>query len=110
MVRKWLQGVSWCDASYYYEWIQQKKLNYFNFLFNFSFGMFSSILIKDKYKELNKNEDFQKISFSIDETEDLLNAYKEYYNNLANQVIKFCEERNIEYHIKEKTITEMQNV
>ena len=36
-------------------------------------------------------------------------GYKEYYNNLANQVIKFCEERNIEYHIKEKTITEMQN-
>ena len=36
-------------------------------------------------------------------------GYKEYYNNLANQVIKFCEERNIEYHIKEKTITEIQN-
>ena len=36
-------------------------------------------------------------------------GYKEYYNNLASQVIKFCEERNIEYHIKEKTITEMQN-
>ena len=36
-------------------------------------------------------------------------GYKEYYNNLASQVIKFCEERKIEYHIKEKTITEMQN-
>ncbi len=36
--------------------------------------------------------------------------YKEYYNNLADKVIKFCEERNIEYHIKEKTITEMQNI
>ena len=48
-------------------------------------------LIKDKYKELNKNEDFQKISFSIDETEDLLNAYKEYYNNNVtkyNKLIK----------------------
>jgi len=32
--------------------------------------------------------------------------YKEYYNNLADKIIKFCEDRNIEYHIKEKTITE----
>lgn len=31
--------------------------------------------------------------------------YKEYYNELASKVIKFCNERNIEYHIKEKTIT-----
>ncbi|NLL02560.1 MAG: radical SAM protein [Mollicutes bacterium] len=31
--------------------------------------------------------------------------YKEYYNNLANQVISFCEENNINYHIKNKTIT-----
>ena len=37
-------------------------------------------------------------------------GYKKYYNNLASQVIKFCDERNIEYHIKEKTITEMQKV
>ena len=35
--------------------------------------------------------------------------YKEYYNNLVNKVINFCEERNIEYHIKDKTITEIQN-
>ena len=35
-------------------------------------------------------------------------AYKEhkaYYNKLAAEVISFCEERGIQYHIKEKTIT-----
>lgn len=31
--------------------------------------------------------------------------YKEYYNNLANKVIDFCNKNNIEYHIKNKTIT-----
>lgn len=32
--------------------------------------------------------------------------YKQYYNNLAKQVITFCKKNNIEYHIKNKTITE----
>lgn len=48
-------------------------------------------LIKEKYEKLNKNEQFQKISFAIIETEDLLNAYKDYYNNNAskyNKIIK----------------------
>lgn len=31
--------------------------------------------------------------------------YKQYYNNLANQVIEFCTNNNIEYHIKNKTVT-----
>lgn len=31
--------------------------------------------------------------------------YKEYYNGLASQVIKFCNENNIAYHIKEGTVT-----
>lgn len=31
--------------------------------------------------------------------------HKEYYNKLAAQVIAFCEAKNIQYHIKEKTIT-----
>ena len=37
-----------------------------------------------------------------------VSAYKEhkaYYNKLAAEVISFCEERGIQYHIKEKTIT-----
>jgi len=33
--------------------------------------------------------------------------YKAYYNDLANQVTIFCKERNIEYHIKNKTVTEI---
>lgn len=32
--------------------------------------------------------------------------YKEFYNYCSDIVIKFCEEHNIEYHIKEGTITE----
>lgn len=32
--------------------------------------------------------------------------HKEFYNNSAAQVIDFCKRRNIQYHIKEKTITE----
>jgi len=31
--------------------------------------------------------------------------HKAYYNELAAKVISFCEERGIQYHIKEKTIT-----
>ena len=48
-------------------------------------------LIKNKYEKLNNEEEFQKISFAINETEDLLNAYKDYYNDNAskyNKVIK----------------------
>ncbi len=48
-------------------------------------------LIKEKYTKLNKDENFQKIAFAIAETEDLLNAYKEYYNDNAskyNKIIK----------------------
>lgn len=48
-------------------------------------------LIKDKYKKLQNNEKFRKVTFSINETEDKLNAYKEYYNDTAdlyNKLIK----------------------
>lgn len=48
-------------------------------------------LIESRYKKLKGDERFQKIYFSISETEDLLNAYKEYYNNVAleyNKTIK----------------------
>lgn len=46
-------------------------------------------LIKDKYKKLKNNEEFQKITFAINETEDLLNAYKNYYNNVAEKYNNF---------------------
>lgn len=45
-------------------------------------------LIKEKYHKLQKNEDFQKIAFKITETEDLLNAYKDYYNDNASKYNK----------------------
>ena len=40
-------------------------------------------LIKDKYKKLQNNENFQQTAYAINETEDKLNAYKEYYNDNA---------------------------
>lgn len=49
-------------------------------------------LIEDKYPELKKNEDFEKISFKITETEDLLNAYKNYYNDNANKYNKMIKQ------------------
>ena len=33
-------------------------------------------------------------------------AHKRFYNECAAEVVQFCQERNIGYHIKEKTITE----
>ena len=32
--------------------------------------------------------------------------HKQFYNDKAREVIDFCKNRNIDYHIKEKTITE----
>lgn len=49
-------------------------------------------LIKDKYQNLQKNDDFQKIAFKIAETEDLLNAYKEYYNDNASKYNKLIKQ------------------
>ena len=45
-------------------------------------------LIKDKYDKLSDDEEFQKVSFTIEETEDLLNAYKNYYNDNATNYNK----------------------
>ena len=36
--------------------------------------------------------------------------YKKYYNDLAYKVIDFCEKNKIEYHIKNKTITEEEQI
>ena len=49
-------------------------------------------LIKDKYLDLQKNEEFQKIAFKIAETEDLLNAYKDYYNDNASKYNKLIKQ------------------
>lgn len=42
-------------------------------------------LIEDRYKKLKNDKRFQKIYFSINETEDLLNAYKSYYNSTIEE-------------------------
>ena len=46
-------------------------------------------LINDKYKKLKNNEEFQKIAYKIIETEDQLNAYKDYYNDVASKYNKY---------------------
>lgn len=45
-------------------------------------------LIEDRYKKLRNDKKFQKIYFSINETEDLLNAYKSYYNKTIEEYNK----------------------
>lgn len=48
-------------------------------------------LIKDKYEALKKNDEFEKLYFSLNETEDHLKAYKEFYNDNVekyNKLIK----------------------
>lgn len=45
-------------------------------------------LIKEKYKRLKNNEEFDKIAYALNETEDLLNAYKEYYNDTIEKYNK----------------------
>lgn len=46
-------------------------------------------LIEKKYSKLQKNDEFQKVAFKITETEDLLKAYKTYYNDNAAKYNKF---------------------
>ena len=48
-------------------------------------------IISNRYKKLKDSSDFQKLYFNIVETEDLINAYKDYYNDVAikyNKMIK----------------------
>lgn len=45
-------------------------------------------LIKNKYGKLENNEEFKKIAFKLNETEDKLNAYKDYYNDCSTKYNK----------------------
>ena len=52
-----------------------------------------------------------KIIFGRTNYSKMANAYpnhRQFYNEKAQRVIEFCEERGIDYHIKEKTITEAE--
>lgn len=46
-------------------------------------------LINEKYKKLKNNEEFQKIVFALNESDDLLDAYKEYYNDTVEKYNAF---------------------
>jgi len=45
-------------------------------------------LINDKYKKLQNNDEFQKILFTLDDTTNHLEAYKNYYNDSAESYNK----------------------
>ena len=47
---------------------------------------------------------FGRLNYNVSTSQYINN--KEYYNRLAGEVIDFCYRKNIEYHIKEKTISE----
>ncbi len=72
-------------------------------------------LIKDKYKKLQSSDEFQKIAFEINETEDKLNAYKEYYNDAAlkyNKLIKGFPQKIISFlkRTKEKEFFDKKSI
>ena len=45
-------------------------------------------MIKEKNDKLNKNSDFLKLNFTIEENEDDINAYKSYYNKNVEEYNK----------------------
>ncbi len=72
-------------------------------------------LIKDKYKKLQNSDEFQTIAFEINETEDKLNAYKEYYNDTAlkyNKLIKSFPQNIISFikRIREKEFFDKKSI
>ena len=69
-----------------------------------------NIIKQDIIKLLNEISFVDKIIFGRLHYNKLVSEYKNYkkfYNTMAEKVIEFCKENNIDYHIKEKTITEI---
>ncbi len=66
-------------------------------------------IIKQDFDEILKSISFvDKIIFGRMHYNKLITKYpdyKQFYNELAAKVIEFCEKNNIEYHIKNKTVT-----
>ena len=68
-----------------------------------------NILEQDLHELLEAVSFVDKIIFGRTNYSKVVSAYKgyeEFYNKKAAEVIAFCKERNIGYHIKDKTITE----
>ena len=67
-------------------------------------------MVKQDLKELLEEVSFtDRIIFGRTNYSKVANAYeghKHFYNECAAEVISFCQERGIDYHIKKKTITE----
>lgn len=69
-----------------------------------------NIIEQDLDEILNTISFVDKIIFGRTNYSKTVSQYKEhkqFYNELAYRTIRFCDEKNIEYHIKEKTITEI---
>lgn len=66
--------------------------------------------IKQNLKEILEGVNFtDKIIFGrmhYNKQVSMYKEYKQFYNQCAEEVISFCNERNIEYHIKKGTFTE----
>ncbi len=68
-----------------------------------------NIIEQDLLKILNEISFVDKIIFGRLHYNKLVSEYdnnKYFYNSMAKKVIKFCKDNNIQYHIKEKTVTE----
>lgn len=68
-----------------------------------------NIIEQDLHKILEAVAFTDRIIFGRTNYSTAVSTYKEpkhFYNKCAAEVIKFCQERGIDYHIKEKTITE----
>lgn len=53
---------------------------------------FQTLEIKEQFLDEKKQQTAKKVQ------------YQEFYNECARKVIHFCEQNNISYHIKEKTL------
>lgn len=68
-----------------------------------------NLINQDLYSILNEVSFTDKIIFGRANYNKVVNSYKmhrEFYNEKAEEVLQFCENNNIEYYIKDKTITE----
>lgn len=68
--------------------LNNKKISNFDFDRKLITYIDELYLINEKYDELKTVEDLQKICFEINDTDDLLRAYKDYYNDYIQKYNK----------------------